>query len=260
MEVEMENVIRLGIIAVGMMMIFWRVKALRNSSERKASENRIMLARGNSRGLLLGPASHSGNQRENAVATDDLADLVASFSPNKAWQEMDFLMTQGDLDGKLCARVSYLLQQLGSLKIEKFRMAFVLEMLEFSSEQLVELSRSFGQYPDMKIRGFRYLEEANLLGFVEIEEDKVALTSLGHRELKSAREEGYSLNLWAFIEERLHETLSVMCPCCGHGNLTHWFWTYFECSGCGKTVAIEDCDEIQSHKNSHLNQNLLMVS
>jgi peptidoglycan/xylan/chitin deacetylase (PgdA/CDA1 family)/uncharacterized lipoprotein YddW (UPF0748 family) len=163
------------------------------------------------------------------------------------WQKLDTQIQQGDLSGRLCQQVSTFLHQIGSHEISKYRIAYVLDLLESTSGSF-SLDNLHYPIDGWKVLGYRYLEEASLLGYIYLNNGSTAITAQGRQELVQARSEGYSKDSWEFVEKRLHETLTVECPFCAKRNLTHWFWSDFECSSCRREASLQSCLKIELNR------------
>lgn len=176
----------------------------------------------------------------------------------KTWQEIDAAIGDGSIDGPTAEKLAGMLHQYDARKVQQNRIVLVLDAIGRSTDPLPELYTFMHQSREWKALALKYFHEVCLLGYADIEDHAVKLTSSGRALLESAREGGFEREHWIFIEKRLHETVAVKCPHCGSENLTHFFWGSFECSGCGKKVqmgharhvAVRDVEESSAYTGS----------
>jgi peptidoglycan/xylan/chitin deacetylase (PgdA/CDA1 family) len=124
------------------------------------------------------------------------------------------------------------LKGVGPQNISRFRRMRLLEMLTDGPISLIEAQRRLSG-PDLGLTGLRRIEEAGMLGYLEIDGDgMVSLSDLGRKLLERGVESGYSAALINFIDARLVEHLVLDCVKCPGKTVGHWFWQHYECSEC----------------------------
>jgi hypothetical protein len=160
------------------------------------------------------------------------------------WQELDAQIQNGGISGLLCHQVSLFLHLFDSRNISQYRIAYVLDLMEGGPGAISPCNQKF-PCEGWKDLAHRYFEEAVILGYINRNNGSTAITELGKQKLAQARSEGYDKQKWDFVEMRLHETLVADCPSCGRSNITHWYWSDFECSGCRKKVSMRDCFKVE---------------
>lgn len=198
-------------------------------------------------GLMIMALLAAGTVIRRRQQTDNRCTASENYQENKRidWRNLAREIEQCTDISRICGQIGVLLRNYGSQKIFRYRIAFVLDLLQSSPE----LDSAFNSVADTisgwKILGQRYMEEACRLGYVRIENRKAALTNEGREMLRQTREEGYDRELWEFMELRLHETLTASCPACGTDNATHWFWEGFDCSRCGTDVLLVNCTRVE---------------
>jgi hypothetical protein len=174
------------------------------------------------------------------------------------WQELDAQIQNGGISGLVCYQVSLFLHLFGPPNISQYRIAYVLDLME-SSPGLFSLSNQKFPCDGWKDLGQRYFEEAVILGYINRNNGSTTITELGKQMLVQTRSEGYDKHKWDFVEMRLHETLVADCPLCGRSNITHWYWSDFECSGCRKKISIQDCFKVEIKQASVAARSFLSI-
>ncbi len=161
------------------------------------------------------------------------------------WRKIKADIGSGAVNGLLSEKISNFLRIFNAKKIERFRIAYILDILTTSSDPLSSfLNGAFNFIPGWRTLGFRFLEEASLLGYARVDDKTASITDDGRQELELAKKDGYDRDLWIFIENRIHESLVATCPICGKNNITHWYWHTFDCSSCGKKIFLKQCSHI----------------
>ncbi|TCD48348.1 polysaccharide deacetylase family protein [Chlorobium sp. N1] len=174
----------------------------------------------------------SGSGVENSANAD---------VPGKvAWVEVDVRIKAGILDGPSADQVCGLLRSYDARGVHQNRVALVLDAIDRSSSPMPILYEAVSGSREWMALALKYLHEVCLLGYAEIDNQNLMLTPEGLSALEKARTEGFDAQFWAFIEERLRESLLVVCPDCGAETLTSFYWLTYECSGCGKPHRLED--------------------
>ena len=167
-------------------------------------------------------------------------------APARSWQELEAELQAEQVPTSVCEEVAAYLKGIDAGRIANNRLALILELADGGADVLATLDRGIG-VSGWRVLGLRYLEEALLLGLLQESDGAYEVTAEGARHLSSALDAGYAGSEWRFIERRLHESLSVECPECGHlSNSTHWIWPSFDCVSCGrKEIAISRCETVR---------------
>ena len=165
--------------------------------------------------------------------------------PDKDWKQIDEEIASGSIDDMTAEKVAAMLREYDAQKIQQNRIALVLDVIETGREPLPELYSLLNNLPEWKSLALKYFHEACLLGFAEVGEHSVTLTESGRMTLERMKGEGFDRGFWVFVEKRLHDTVVAVCPHCADKHITHFFWSSFECSGCGKKVRFRDCAAIE---------------
>ena len=135
--------------------------------------------------------------------------------------------------------VGDVLRRFGHQRVERYRLVFLLELLEQQASRpvgdLAVLDRAAG----WNGLWLRYVEQAALLHLIVLSGGVATLTGDGRRAIEKARQQGYDRRLWHWVEQMLHETLRVECPACGDGILTRWVGTSVRCGSCGASSSAE---------------------
>ncbi|MEZ5692007.1 MAG: poly-beta-1,6-N-acetyl-D-glucosamine N-deacetylase PgaB [Rickettsiales bacterium] len=164
--------------------------------------------------------SDNGRKLEINISDVDFSTLEREISAN------------GDIPAEMVARVSEILKSMGPQRISHFRRMRLLQMVKDKPVSVSLLQKQMATSPNM-LSGLRRIEEAGVLGYIKIDSvGNATITSIGKDLLEKSVEDGYSIELINFIDQRLVEHLVICCNQCGANTLGHWFWDYFECSGC----------------------------
>lgn len=135
--------------------------------------------------------------------------------------------------------VGDVLRRFGHQRVERYRLVFLLELLEASTSRPVGDLAVLDRVAGWNGLWLRYVEQAALLQLVELSGGVATLTAAGRRAIEKARADGYDRRLWHWVEQMLHETLRVECPACGDGILTRWLGTSVRCGSCGASSSAE---------------------
>ncbi|MBN1947215.1 MAG: polysaccharide deacetylase family protein [Bradymonadales bacterium] len=160
------------------------------------------------------------------------------------WRELDREIQQGSFSGALAEQVCMWLRRYASARVSHYRIMFLLDTVLCAKDREVEVERVLGGIPGWSLLGKRYLEEACLTGHLVRNDGMIEVTEQGRTALHTAQQEGYSRDLWVFIENRLHETLQAPCPHCDAVNPAYWFWLHFDCTSCRRQVDLRHCQQI----------------
>jgi hypothetical protein len=165
--------------------------------------------------------------------------------PSMGWQELDRYIQEKNITGEIFEQVMLTMRQFNYQRIEKYRLAFILDILQNYPDPLSALlNGALNQIPDWKVIGFRYLEEARLLGYVHVYDTSASITEEGIKEFQSICDDGYSKDLWIFVEKRLHENVLISCSSCCTKNLSQWYWPTFKCIKCKKEIFVKKCNDV----------------
>jgi len=172
-------------------------------------------------------------------SSDDLNLATVNFS------EIEEKIDSGrNIKANTFVEISTILKQIGPQRISRFRQVYLLETLIETSKSVNDVIKVITSHGDT-YSSLRRIEEAGLLGYLEIDNDsQVSITDLGLKLIKQGTEDGYSKGLIDFLDSRLSENIVISCSRCDAKTLGHWFWMSFECSGCHHKSAVAKAPNI----------------
>ncbi|NTV01594.1 MAG: polysaccharide deacetylase family protein [Chlorobiaceae bacterium] len=150
------------------------------------------------------------------------------------WNDIEQKIRAGVLDGTSSEQICSMLRSYDARGIHQNRIVLVLDAISNPGSPMPRLYDVVSGSREWKSLALKYFHEVCLLGYAEIDDRNVTLTPQGWELLERARADGFEVSFWSFIESRLHEAVLVQCPLCGAENITHFFWSSYECSACGK--------------------------
>ena len=137
-----------------------------------------------------------------------------------------------NINSAVFTEISTILKEIGPQRISRFRQVYLLEILLEKSQPIHEVLQNISSNTD-RYTCLRRIEEAGLLGYLEIDNDsQVSITELGRKLINQGKADGYSRGVIDFLDNRLSENIVISCSRCDAKTLGHWFWKKFECSGC----------------------------
>ena len=157
---------------------------------------------------------------------------------DSGWREIGARTHAGLLDGPSAEQVCSMLRSYDARGVHQNRIILVLDTISRPGTPMPRLYEVVSGSREWKSLALKYLHEVCLLGYAEIDDRSVTLTSDGRAMLEGARKEGFDAAFWSFMEERLHETVLVKCPNCGSENVTSFYWQTYECAGCRKVQSL----------------------
>ncbi|WP_041463817.1 hypothetical protein [Pelodictyon luteolum] len=160
------------------------------------------------------------------------------------WQRIDRAACQGVLDGADGGLVNGMMRENDVRNVHQSRIALVMDALGRSSSPMLELYAVVENSYEWKGLVLKYFHEVCLLGYAEINERFASLTEKGSAVLEGARAEGFDPAYWGFMERRMHESVSAVCPHCGNTTHTHFFRDDYVCSGCSKRVRLQESEAL----------------
>ncbi len=181
--------------------------------------------------------------------------LEKSLDPEKTaiidWKQMDKSIIDGQINGALVHSVAKHLRKYDPVKVSKYRIALIINIVANSSKKMSvdELMSIDFDVPGWQIFAMSYLKEALMHNYLQLSQDKIAITKKGLDEFNKMTENGFTPDQWVFIEKRLHENLIVSCPYCSAENTAHWYWPHFTCSSCDQDVSFRECKTIIENKS-----------
>ncbi len=179
--------------------------------------------------------------RPLAHPTQAAAGTLQSHESGALFAELDRLADcVGDqVTGTELRLVGDVLRRFGHQRVERYRLVFLLELLEQQASRPVGDLAVLDRVAGWNGLWLRYVEQAALLQLIGLSGGVATLTAEGRRAIGKARGEGYDRRLWHWVEQMLHETLRVECPACGDGILTRWVGTSVRCGSCGASTSAE---------------------
>jgi hypothetical protein len=155
------------------------------------------------------------------------------------WHEAETQIATGSVPGTLAMEMAAFLRELGPQRIDRWRHAAVLEAVDGCPDVERALDH-LEVVPGWRMLARRYLGDALAQGHLAATNGVLGLTASGRREVLAAKGTGYDVELWRFVEKRLHETVVITCPLCRTANHGHWFWSSLECDRCRHRVSLQD--------------------
>lgn len=192
-------------------------------------------------GLFAAAALVRRWMRPVAHPAQTAAGSLQAHASGELFAEIDRLADcVGDqVTGAELRQVGDLLRRFGHQRVERYRLVFLLELLEQHASRPVGDLAVLDRVAGWNGLWLRYVEQAALLQLISLSGGVAALTVDGRRAIEKARAEGYDRRLWHWVEQMLHETLRVECPVCGDGILTRWVGTSVRCGSCGASSSAE---------------------
>lgn len=168
-----------------------------------------------------------------------------SASRHIDWRDVAQQINNNEITQQTFKHVSTLLRSMEAAKIASFRMARILETISQQKRYVDELLIECTTFQEGSSHCLRYIEEANLMGFLTLSNNMASITPTGQQHLHSLYKRGYSSELLSFIEERVAEFLYFSCPNCDASISGHWFWERLECPTCNHSIHITQQTDIQ---------------
>ncbi len=177
------------------------------------------------------------------------------------WQGIADRIAAGQaVTGQMIEQVSAQLHALGSQRIEQFRKAYLLDLVDSGSDPIAMAEANEKAFPNWSVLAKAYIQEQladeelaeapreGTGGDVADTARKLTITTAGTKALQDARDSGYDRQFWAYCEQRLHEILLVSCPHCGASNHASWFWRDLQCFHCERMITSQQVHEARIEK------------
>lgn len=180
--------------------------------------------------------------------------VALTVLPN--WQTLESEIRINPISPSTTTIISSLVSRYGSREVEQKRIAAVLEACDRTNGVIADILSDVSITKEWKNLSIHYLHECGALGLISIVDGVGELTRDGQMELIRATEDGFERETWEFIERRLHETLTAICPECGAANLAHWFWSDVECRNCECSFNLSNCNHLNLSEFEKISTNM----
>ncbi|TCD48347.1 hypothetical protein [Chlorobium sp. N1] len=156
------------------------------------------------------------------------------------WRRIDRTLRRGVLSVSDGVLVGTFLRSIEGATVHEGRIALVLDALRRTALPMPELYEMVSWSYEWKALVLKYFYDVCREGYAEIDERFASLTAAGEAVLLRAETQGFERASWGFVERRLHEIVTAVCPHCGSGNWTNYSSEAYTCAGCSMHVSFAE--------------------